>query len=147
MNRREFLCGGIAMLGVGAAGRAAADAISMLIDCGDCGYAKPGDAKAARLRLPPLPDASRRAGEWTARYVLRENPFGRKVDYFMLSHYHYDHSGCVRFSAGRSANGKYTLSGFGQALDFLNFGTIIGRRVAGNYIKTSAPPGENVSAR
>ena len=166
MNRRKFLCGGIAMLGVGAAGRAAADAMarhplagkslpkwekghfrismiytgasessflvfpdgtSMLIDCGDCGYAKPGDAKAARLRLPPLPDASRRAGEWTARYVLRENPFGRKVDYFMLSHYHYDHSGCVRFSAGRSANGKYTLSGIGQALDFLDFGTIIDR--------------------
>lgn len=113
MNRREFLCGGIAMLGVGAAGRAAADAMarhplagkslpkwekghfrismiytgasessflvfpdgtSMLIDCGDCGYAKPGDAKAARLRLPPLPDASRRAGEWTARYVLRRRP-------------------------------------------------------------------------
>ena len=28
MNRREFLCGGIAMLGVGAAGRAAADAMA-----------------------------------------------------------------------------------------------------------------------
>ena len=28
MNRREFLCGGIAMLGVGAAGRAAADGMA-----------------------------------------------------------------------------------------------------------------------
>jgi hypothetical protein len=156
MNRRAFLGKGIATLGVGALGadiwaemtrhplagstlprwekghlrismlyngRGEAaflvfpDGTSMLIDCGD--YASAG--------VPPRPDTSRRAGEWTARYILAENPNGRKVDYFLLSHYHSDHAGALPFSAGRGANGKYSLSGIGQAIDFLDFTTFIDR--------------------
>ena len=56
------------------------DGTSMLVDCGD--YRHKGDAN-----IPFLPAAKRRAGEETARYILRENPNGRKVDYFLLTHY------------------------------------------------------------
>ncbi|MBQ6141596.1 MAG: MBL fold metallo-hydrolase [Kiritimatiellae bacterium] len=93
------------------------DGTSMLIDCGDyrcCG-------------VPALPNGSRRAGDWTARYILRENPNGRKVDYFVLSHYHSDHAGGLPFNAGRGANGKYSISGIGQAIDMLDFTTFIDR--------------------
>ena len=96
------------------------DSTSMLIDCGD--YVFKG-----RDTVKHLPDDSRRAGEWTARYVLAENPNGRKVDYFMLSHYHSDHAGALPFSAGRAPNGKYSLSGIGQAIDLLDFGKFIDR--------------------
>ena len=152
INRREFIGGGIAALGTGAFRAAMAahplagtvlprweqghfritmlytgsseasflvfpDGTSMLIDCGDYGC----------YGVPLMPDGSRRAGEWTARYVLRENPNGAKVDYFMLSHYHSDHSGNGTYSAGRSANGTHALSGIGQAIESLEFATIIDR--------------------
>ena len=93
------------------------DSTSMLIDCGDYEYRGPKAVKQ-------LPDASRRAGEWTARYVLDQNPNGKMVDYFMLSHYHSDHAGALPFSAGRSANGKFSLSGIGQAMEFLAMATL-----------------------
>lgn len=96
------------------------DGTSLMIDCGDYVF-------GGRDVVKHLPDDSRRAGEWTARYVLRENPNGRKVDYFLLTHYHSDHAGSGKFSAGRGANGKYSVSGIGQAMDLLDFGTFIDR--------------------
>lgn len=99
------------------------DSTSMLIDCGDYVFRQ----QKHEIQIPYLPTDNRRAGEMTARYILRENPNGKKVDYFMLSHYHSDHAGGLPFSAGRSANGKYSLSGIGQAMDFLDFGKFIDR--------------------
>ena len=96
------------------------DGTSLLIDCGD--YVFKG-----RDATPHMPDGSRRAGEWTARFVLRENPFGKKVDYFLLTHYHSDHAGYWKSGAKKGANGKYLLSGIGEAMDFLDFGTFIDR--------------------
>ena len=42
---------------------------SLLIDCGDHPARKRG-----KYAVPVLPDASRHAGEWVARYVLKTNP-------------------------------------------------------------------------
>ena len=96
------------------------DGTSLLIDCGDYTF-------GGRDVTPHMPDDSRRVGEWTARYILRENPFGRKVDYFLLTHYHSDHAGRPAFGARKSASGKYWRSGIGEAMDFLDFGTFIDR--------------------
>ena len=96
------------------------DSTSLMIDCGDYVF-------GGRDVVKHLPDDSRRAGEWISRYVLRENPNGRKVDYFLLTHYHSDHAGSGKFSAGRSANGKYDISGIGQTMDMLDFKTFIDR--------------------
>ena len=96
------------------------DSTSLMIDCGD--YVFDG-----RDVVKHLPDDSRRAGEWVSRYVLRENPNGKKVDYFLLTHYHSDHAGSGKFIAGRGANGKYDISGIGQAMDMLDFKTFIDR--------------------
>ena len=98
------------------------DGTSMLIDCGDhpaCNFGK--------NCVPILPDQTRHSGEWIARYVARVNPYGRNVDYMLLTHYHADHGGCTSFHAGKAPNGKYFLSGFGQAAEFLSFGTAIDR--------------------
>ncbi len=96
------------------------DGTSLLIDCGDL-------IIGGRDVTPHLPDDSRRAGEWAARYILRENPNGKKVDYFLLTHYHNDHSGMPGAGAKKSANGQYWLSGIGEAMDHLDFGTFIDR--------------------
>jgi len=96
------------------------DGTSLMIDCGDYVF-------GGRDSVKHLPNDSRRAGEWTARYVLGENPNGRSVDYFLLTHYHSDHAGSGKFSAGRAANGKYSISGIGQAMNMLDFKTFIDR--------------------
>ena len=156
MKRREFLGGGLAALGIGAlpwktwaemakhplAGQTLPawkkgvfriatlytggseatfltfpDGTTALIDCGDIGA----------TGVPHLPDVKRRPGEWTARWVLADNPNGKKVDYFLLTHYHSDHAGNGKYSAGRSKRGNYALSGIGQAMEVLDFGTMIDR--------------------
>ena len=99
------------------------DGTSMLIDCGDHDVAR----DYAGHCVPFLPDGTRHSGEWIARYVARMNPRGRDVDYMLLTHYHADHGGCTSFHAGKSPNGKYFLSGFGQAAEFLSFGTAVDR--------------------
>ena len=98
------------------------DGTSMLIDCGD----HPACTRGKNM-VPILPDQSKHSGEWIARYVQRVNPHGRNVDYMLLTHYHADHGGCTSFHAGKAPNGKYFLSGFGQAAEFLSFGTAIDR--------------------
>jgi len=100
------------------------DGTSMLVDCGDSMR-----FAGTPQEVPLLPDLSRRAGEWVARYVARVNPKGRKVDYFHLSHYHEDHAGGERWQGGRisSPTGDYGLCGLGDAARFLEFGTVVDR--------------------
>ena len=100
------------------------DGTSMLLDVGDSMrfYRTPKET-------PHLPDISRRAGEWVARYVMRVNPKGRKVDYFHLSHYHEDHGGGGRYhgEAIHAPTGDYWLCGLGDAARFLEFGRVVDR--------------------
>lgn len=95
------------------------DATSMLVDAGDHdpAYEKfPYMTKA-------LPDNSRRAGEWIARYILRVNPHAEKVDYMMLSHFHSDHMGEIdhgELTSGR--NPDYKLTGLAHVGEWIRFG-------------------------
>ena len=110
------------------------DSTTMLLDCGD-------QAAMTRLGLavPVVPDASRLAGDWIARYVLRVNPNGDRVDYIESSHLHADHIGTPTWqshappwdylgSRGRNrGNWDYCRSGFGLAAEHLRFGKAIDR--------------------
>jgi beta-lactamase superfamily II metal-dependent hydrolase len=98
------------------------DGTTMMIDCGD----HPAHERGKKA-IPIQPDMSRHAGEWVARYVKRVNPNGDKVDYGMLSHYHSDHGGGNSYHLGKSKNGEYYISGFGQVIDYLSFGKMIDR--------------------
>ena len=70
-----------------------------------------------------LPDTSRRAGEWIARYVSRVNPKGDNVDYLMVSHFHNDHTGDasndVPMTSGRKQD--YKLTGIMEVGEYLHF--------------------------
>ena len=98
------------------------DGTSMLLDCGQ------QDTASLGVRaVPCLPDRSRLAGEWIARYVKRVNPRGREVDYMMLSHYHTDHAGCETIYSYEEDTLPYRLSGFGEAARYLQFGKAFDR--------------------
>ncbi len=95
------------------------DGTTMLIDCGD--YDVPN--RLVR-QTPVLPNRAKGSGEWIARYVQRANPFGRKVDYWMLSHWHADHAGCETSYARREERDgdDWFVSGLAEAIDHLEFG-------------------------
>ena len=57
------------------------DGTTMLIDVGDW------DPKDYSKMCELLPDSSKRAGEWVARYVEQVNPHRDVVDYLMVSHF------------------------------------------------------------
>lgn len=102
------------------------DGTTMMLDCGD-------HPAMTRLEnsVPVMPDASRLAGEWAARYVLRVNPNKDRVDYLEPSHWHSDHTGSARWQTdarGWNAGVKGCFrSGFALAAEFLHFGRAIDR--------------------
>ena len=95
------------------------DGTTMLLDCGDSDWGE----EYKHLYVPRLPDTSRHAGEWIARYVRRVNPNGDLVDWMQVSHLHRDHMGHARWIAGRDARLglDYFLSGFTLAAEQLHF--------------------------
>ena len=97
------------------------DSTTLLVDAGDAGGRVPG--------APPVPDCSRRAGEWIARYVLHMlagSPSPR-LDYALLTHFHSDHMGSAGPEAPRSPAGGYGLSGITDVAEGLPIGTLIDR--------------------
>jgi hypothetical protein len=106
------------------------DGTSMLIDSGDFDPPSPEVFNFKDMKMcDPLPDASRRAGEWIARYVLDVNPAGKHVDYLMVSHFHNDHVGDAQNRAvhtvGRSPD--YVLSGIPETGEYLDFDIAVDR--------------------
>lgn len=110
------------------------DGTSMLLDCGD----HPAITRL-HLAVPVKPGPGRLAGDWIARYVERANPFGRDVDYLVVSHFHSDHTGMPGWrssapfgdypgSPGTTRpNADYFRSGFGLAAEHLRFKRAIDR--------------------
>ena len=101
------------------------DGTTMLLDCGDMDWGE----EYRHLYVPRLPNASRHAGEWIARYVKRVNPGGDTVDWLHISHLHRDHAGSARWVAGRDGRLglDYFLSGFTLAAEQLHFKRAIDR--------------------
>ena len=95
------------------------DGTSMLIDTGDHDPAY----EIFPYMTKPMPDNSRRAGEWVARYIERVNPHKNKVNYMMLSHFHSDHMGSMD-SNGATTSGRnpdYKLVGLAQVGEWIEF--------------------------
>ena len=89
------------------------DGTTLLFDAGDAGGIVP--------LATPLPDGSRPAGEWVARYVKRAVGEGARLDYAVISHFHIDHVG-----------------GFGKVVDELPIGKLIDRGYP-DYGEPAAP--------
>lgn len=89
------------------------DGASMLVDAGDGGVLPPRGTA-------PRPNATRKPGEWIARYarhMLARDP-SPALDYGYLTHFHGDHMG----EAGQDAKpgkGGYRLSGITEVAEYI----------------------------
>lgn len=81
------------------------------------------------VSCPPRPDASRRPGEWVARYALRQlKATGRaELDFLVVTHLHPDHLGALTDGLPSSARGDYALTGVTDLAEQLPIGVVIDR--------------------
>jgi hypothetical protein len=78
---------------------------------------------------PARPDASRRPGEWIARYVQRQltRTAQPALDLMLLTHLHGDHVGEVTEASPKSARGDYRLTGAADVAEAIEVRTLIDR--------------------
>ena len=99
------------------------DGTTMLVDAGDW------DPKDYSKMCVLLPDSSRRAGTWIARYIERVNPYKDHVDYLMISHFHNDHTGdCTNETLStKGRNPDYVLTGIAGVGETIRFRKVFDR--------------------
>lgn len=107
------------------------DGTTMLIDAGAKNSA-PGWENDEMYRIQPRPDASRRPGEWIARYITRRMRHlpQKEIDYFVLTHLHDDHMGGIDLigdSSVQSRLGNYLLTGVMDVNETIRIRTILDR--------------------
>jgi len=102
------------------------DGTTLLLDAG-AGYR--AEQVRTRYDAPPRPDATRRPGQWIARYIRRVHPDGAKgeLDYAMLTHFHGDHMGTLVPESPTSASGAYRLTGITDVGDDIRIRTMLDR--------------------
>lgn len=86
-----------------------------------------GDTFGSRFISRALPDSSRTAGEWMAKYIKDFTaPTGHPstVDYFFLTHLHSDHFGCIQ---AMKPGPHYGLAGVTRVGEDIHFGKIVDR--------------------
>lgn len=104
------------------------DGTTMLFDAGDV------DRIAMRAYAPlklqnPVPDDSRRAGQWIADYIRQFMPAGEspRLDYAVISHFHSDHFGKLQKDSPLSHGGAYRLTGITDVAELIPIGMLIDR--------------------
>ena len=99
------------------------DGTSLLIDAG-------ASLASLDVSVAPRPDATRRPGQWIARYLqrqLRSAGLGQGLDYLLVTHLHPDHLGDVEAASPMAAGGSYRLTGVMDVAELLPIGMVIDR--------------------
>lgn len=91
------------------------DGTTAVCDTGDYNNA------GLRGRIPLLPSGARTGGEWMARYMKAVSPAKDTLDYMLVSHWHSDHAGELKY-AYATPDGRKT-SGLATVGEFFKVGT------------------------
>ena len=130
------------------------DGTTLLLDTGDQNLKEFGKVSWNSTHLneaacAPMPDDSRRAGEWVARYISRLLPDLNKIDYAVASHFHSDHVGSqsayLRETTDRDPN--YKITGISHVGEFYSFGTALDRGYPSYDKPTKDAPGDRDNLR
>ncbi len=107
------------------------DGTTLLIDAG--AQYPSGDAlHQEKYLISPKPDASRRPGQWIARYIARRLAHREKkeIDTLILTHLHSDHMGGLPENHAdwqKSPSGKYVLTGVMDVHEHIRIKRILDR--------------------
>ena len=98
------------------------DGTSLLVDAGDGNPEPPRGANR-------VPDGSRSAGEWIARYARRmlSHQTDPVIDYGLITHFHGDHMGGLGPATPAEVGGEYQLSGFTDVASHTPLRTMLDR--------------------
>jgi hypothetical protein len=98
------------------------DGTSLLVDAGDGNPEPPRGANR-------VPDGSRSAGEWIARYARRtlSHQTDPVIDYGLVTHFHGDHMGGLGPATPAEMSGEYQLSGFTDVASHTPIRTMLDR--------------------
>ncbi|ADV84664.1 ComEC/Rec2 family competence protein [Terriglobus saanensis] len=113
------------------------DGTTMMIDAGASAVGSPNAAVATSSEARP--DASRRAGEWQARYALQHSA-SAKLDYMVVTHVHPDHVGDVSTETPLAASGGFHLTGVSDVDALMPITTLLDRGYP-EYAPFAPPPG------
>jgi beta-lactamase superfamily II metal-dependent hydrolase len=108
----------------------APDGTTIMIDAG-------ASNSSAETSSKPRPDASRRPGEWIARYAARHAATDR-LDYLIVTHLHPDHMGDIDDATPLSGVGPFRLTGVSDVDHLMPVATLIDRAYP-NYQSTPPP--------
>ena len=100
------------------------DGTTLLIDAGDIGN------RNDPRNTCTIPDSTREAGEWIARYILNNIKFKDKkeIDYVLLTHFHSDHMGSYSDKYPKTRKGgNYRLNGLTEVAEYVPFAKMIDR--------------------
>lgn len=95
------------------------DGTTLLVDAG-------ASAVTLDTSAPHRPNASRRPGEWIARYAQKVS-HADYLDYALITHIHPDHTGDVTPGCPLSSSGAYRLTGISDVDAILPIRTVIDR--------------------
>ena len=107
------------------------DGTTLLVDAGDVGDGIP--------QATALPDASRGAGDWIARYIRRMAGADAALDYALVTHFHPDHVGAPLPTARLAAAG-YRIAGLAEVAEHVPIRKLIDRGFP-DYGEPAAPKG------
>jgi beta-lactamase superfamily II metal-dependent hydrolase len=98
------------------------DGTSLLFDAGDSNPEPPRGANR-------VPDGSRSAGEWIARYARRvlSHQIAPTIDYGLITHFHGDHMGGLEPTTPAEPGGAYQLTGFTDVASHTPIRTMLDR--------------------
>lgn len=100
------------------------DGTTLLIDAGDIGN------KNDPRNTSTVPDTTREAGEWIARYISKclQYTHKKEINYVLLTHFHSDHMGSYSPDYPHTVKGgNYLLNGLSEVAEYIPFKKMIDR--------------------
>ncbi|MEN9449475.1 MAG: hypothetical protein RJA83_89 [Pseudomonadota bacterium] len=103
------------------------DGTTLLYDIGDAAISYKKQSTLLPEYSPVLPNTSKPSYAWVAQFINKFSPHPGKLDYVLLSHYHFDHMGEWSKDRAEQTQGHFKLFGITGLGEKIHIHTLIDR--------------------